>query len=84
MDVDGDEMHREADAIVIQESLNEVLELVPSVPRLHRLRGLLRGMEWEEGHEDEEYDESDDGRLVCMLYGYAQLCGQDDADRGYS
>lgn len=70
MDIDGGGKPQEADAIVIQESLNEILELVPAVPRLHRLRGLLRGMEWEEGHEDEDYDEGDDGRLVCICYTY--------------
>ena len=49
--------------IEVQESLSEILELAPTVPKLHRLRGLLRGMQWEEGHEDEDeevgYDEFD-------------------------
>lgn len=73
MDIDGGGKPREADAIVIQESLNEILELVPAVPRLHRLRGLLRGMEWEEGHEDEDYDEADDGKLVCLCNAHANF-----------
>jgi sister chromatid cohesion protein DCC1 len=48
-DIDGSE-----DQVVIQDSLNELLELVPAVPKLHRLNILLKGYEWEEGQEDEE------------------------------
>ena len=40
--------------VVIQDSLNELLELVPTVPRLHRLNTLLKEHEWEEGHEEED------------------------------
>ena len=40
--------------VVIQDSLKELLELVPAVPKLHRLNGLLKEHVWEEGHEDEE------------------------------
>lgn len=42
------------DQVFIQESLNELLELVPAVPKLHRVNVLLKGHEWEEGQEDEE------------------------------
>ena len=43
----------------IQDSLNELLELVPAVPKLHRMNILLKEHEWEEGHEeDEDVDES--------------------------
>ena len=56
--------------IEVQESLSEILELAPTVPKLHRLRGLLRGMQWEEGHEDEDeevgYDEFD--RPVSIVW----------------
>lgn len=45
-----------SDQVVIQDSLNELLELVPTVPRLHRLNTLLKAHEWEEGHEDEDED----------------------------
>ena len=45
------------DQVVIQDSLNELLELVPAVPKLHRMNVMLQEHEWEEGHEDEE-DES--------------------------
>ncbi|THH18790.1 hypothetical protein EW146_g2256 [Bondarzewia mesenterica] len=47
----------ESDSIEVQHSLNEILELVPAVPKLHRLRGLLRGMEWEDGREDDDGDD---------------------------
>ena len=40
--------------VIIQDSLNELLELVPAVPKLHRLNVLLKGHEWEEGHEEED------------------------------
>ncbi|KAH9083683.1 hypothetical protein EDB83DRAFT_2330521 [Lactarius deliciosus] len=40
--------------VVIQDSLNELLELVPTVPRLHRLNTLLKEHEWEEGCEEAE------------------------------
>jgi sister chromatid cohesion protein DCC1 len=42
------------DQVVIQDSLNELLELVPAVPKLHRMKALLQEHEWEEGHEEED------------------------------
>jgi sister chromatid cohesion protein DCC1 len=42
------------DQVVIQDSLSELLELVPAVPKLYRMNVLLKGHEWEEGQEDEE------------------------------
>lgn len=41
--------------VVIQDSSNELLELVPAVPRLHRMNVLLKGHEWEEGHVEESF-----------------------------
>jgi sister chromatid cohesion protein DCC1 len=40
--------------VVVQDSLNELLELVPAIPRLHRLNALLKEHQWEEGHEEED------------------------------
>lgn len=40
------------ESVVIRDELHEILELLPAVPRLHKLTGLLRGR---------EYDESDEG-----------------------
>ena len=49
----------------IQEGLHEILELTPTVPKLHRLRGMLRGMEWDEGQEEGDVDlqEDHDGQV---------------------
>ncbi|KAI1791296.1 hypothetical protein LXA43DRAFT_435172 [Ganoderma leucocontextum] len=46
--------------VFIRDQLNEVIELVPSVPRLHKLKSLLRGREYDEGHEDEDIVSDDD------------------------
>ncbi len=57
-DADGN-----SDQVVIQDSLNELLELVPTVPRLHRLRALLKEHELEEGHDEED----DYASAVCIF-----------------
>jgi sister chromatid cohesion protein DCC1 len=36
----------------VRDQLHEVLELVSSVPKVHKLPVLLRGMEYDEGDED--------------------------------
>ena len=46
--------------VFIRDQLHEVLELVPSIPRLHKLNGLLRGMEYDDGHEDEDMVSQDE------------------------
>lgn len=53
----------DGDAIVIRDQVNEILELIPSVPRLHKLVTLLKGMEYDEGQEDmdEQMDMGVDG-----------------------
>ena len=43
----------DGDPIVIRDQVNEILELVPSVPRLHKLGTLLRGLEYD-GDEDKD------------------------------
>jgi hypothetical protein len=48
-DVDGSE-----DQVVIQDSLNELLELIPAVPKLHRMNVLLKEHVWEEGQEEDD------------------------------
>ncbi|KAI0051203.1 hypothetical protein FA95DRAFT_1485775 [Auriscalpium vulgare] len=55
--------------VSIQESLHEILELVPAVPKLHRLTGLLRGLEWDDGNEVEVEEDHDQRR---RRYTYAQ------------
>ena len=62
---DPSELHVEEDEepvqeVLIRDQLSEVIELVPSVPRLHKLNSLLRGREYDEGHEDEDMVSDDD------------------------
>ncbi len=40
--------------IVIRDQLHEVLELMPCLPKLQKLNGLLRGREYDEGQEETE------------------------------
>ncbi|KAH9910634.1 sister chromatid cohesion protein Dcc1 [Fomitopsis serialis] len=52
-------------SVEVRDQLNEILELVPSVPRLHKLDVLLRGKEYDEGQEgdgDMYMDESEVGK----------------------
>ncbi|KAF8135706.1 sister chromatid cohesion protein Dcc1 [Boletus edulis] len=48
----------------VRDQLHDVLELVPSVPKLHKLSVLLRGMEYDEGDEDR--------RTTLPKYSYEQ------------
>ncbi|KAH9944705.1 sister chromatid cohesion protein Dcc1 [Amylocystis lapponica] len=50
--------------VVIRDQLNEILELVPSVPRLHTLEGLLKGQAYDEGQEGEGMARGEDGPPV--------------------
>lgn len=50
--------------VVIQDSLNELLELVPAVPKLHRMNVLLKEHEWEEGHEEDDEGVNESFRAV--------------------
>lgn len=66
-DADGSE-----NRAIIQDSLNELLELVPAVPKLHRMNALLKEHEWEEGHEEDETF----GTMVGTLQGLmSQMVG---------
>ncbi|KAL0576923.1 Ctf8p and Ctf18p associating protein [Marasmius crinis-equi] len=51
------------DTLVIRDQVNEILELTPIVPRLHKLTTLLRGKEYGEDHEDEEMEDDTEQRL---------------------
>ena len=57
---DGDELKD----VAIRDQLSEVIELVPCVPRLHKLNTFLRGREYDEGHEDEESMSEDEDVIV--------------------
>lgn len=60
--------------VVIQDSLNELLELVPAVPKLHRMTVLLQEHEWEEGHEEDDSFRAVGTwpRPILSSMGYAQ------------
>jgi sister chromatid cohesion protein DCC1 len=46
-------------AVVIRDQLNEVIELVPVVPKLHKLSAMIRDRQYDEGQDDDaQEDES--------------------------
>jgi sister chromatid cohesion protein DCC1 len=51
--------------LVIRDQLSEIVELVPSVPKLYKLESLLRGMEY--GEEQESGEMSSDGTSSASL-----------------
>jgi hypothetical protein len=46
------------DAVVICDQVNEIIELAPSVPKLHTLSSILKGREYDDGQQDEDTQES--------------------------
>ncbi len=62
---------------MIRDELREVLELVPCVPRLQKLNVLLKGREYDEGHDEGDDDDDEmpreievegDERPVCHVH----------------
>lgn len=55
--------------IVIRDQLHEIFEAIPCIPRLQKLSGLLRGRDYDEGHEEDEEeldeDEGDQRPVSC-------------------
>ena len=45
------------DAVVIRDQLNEVIELVPVAPKLHKLSAMIRDRQYDEGQGDEDTQE---------------------------
>ncbi|KXN89658.1 putative sister chromatid cohesion protein DCC1 [Leucoagaricus sp. SymC.cos] len=43
------------EAVAIRDELHEILELIPTVPRLYKLAGLLRGREYDESDESHSH-----------------------------
>ncbi|KAF5387770.1 hypothetical protein D9615_000479 [Tricholomella constricta] len=59
------------DALVIRDQINEILELTPSVPKLHALTALLRGREYDDGQEnDEMYEKPPEDMAIEFKYTY--------------
>ena len=55
--------------IFIRDTIHEILELVPTLPKLQKLSGMLRGREYDEGH-DEDDDmvvDDEDGQPVSLV-----------------
>jgi len=48
--------------IVIRDTSHELLQVAPVLPKVHKLVGLLRGREYDEGREDLDDDILDDGQ----------------------
>lgn len=61
----------EENRVLIRDQRHEILEVLPAVPRLHKLGSLLRGREYDEGHEDEDEilsdDDGEEGRQVSAF-----------------
>lgn len=49
-------------AVVIRDQVNEILELTPAVPKLHKLGLLLKGREYDEGQEEADAE----NETVCI------------------
>ncbi|KAG5650583.1 hypothetical protein H0H81_011722 [Sphagnurus paluster] len=45
------------ESVVIRDQVTEILELTPSVPKLHTLSEILRGREYDDGQQDDESNE---------------------------
>lgn len=49
-----------AQSIHVQSELNQILEIVPAVAKVERLRALLRDSQYDERLEDEDSDEDEE------------------------
>lgn len=59
--------------VVVRDQLHEIIELVPSIPRLHKLDTLLRGMEYDERSEDADELYADDPAVSRVSFLLALL-----------
>lgn len=54
--------------VVIRDQVSEIMELTPSVPKLHKLAITSRGREYDEGQEDDDVQADDQGvRLLISI-----------------
>ena len=61
------------DAVVIRDQLKEIIELTPSMPKLHKLTRLLKDRQYDEGLEE---DDKDDSVVSCQArYIYSFIIG---------
>lgn len=78
-DAEEDRDDDPAEEVFIRDQLNEIIELVPSVPRLHKLTSLLRGREYDEGHEDEDMASDDEDGQSVRTHSHSYCIYQADA-----
>ncbi|KAF8195807.1 sister chromatid cohesion protein Dcc1, partial [Mycena galopus ATCC 62051] len=58
------------DTVVIRDQVNEILELTPAVPKLHKISALLRGREYDDVHDSEDHQPSPEPG--CLTYTAAR------------
>ncbi|KAK0453541.1 sister chromatid cohesion protein Dcc1 [Armillaria borealis] len=56
------------DSIVIRDQVNEILELAPTVPRLHKLSAMLRGNEYDEQSAEEDMDDDQETNRNRVMF----------------
>ncbi|KAF8917995.1 sister chromatid cohesion protein Dcc1 [Mucidula mucida] len=61
---DASSMDLDDDKLVIRDQVNEIIELTPSVPKLHKLASLLKGSEYDETSVEEDEDDSNRTRIL--------------------
>lgn len=64
---DASSMDMDDDKIVIRDQINEIIELTPVVPKLQKLRALLRGSEYDENAVEEDDESFTNVRIVCSI-----------------
>ncbi|KAH9914013.1 sister chromatid cohesion protein Dcc1 [Fomitopsis serialis] len=70
-------------SVEVRDQLNEILELVPSVPRLHKLDVLLRGKGYDEGQEGDDDMYMDESEKFTYEEAMATLQASDiELDQG--
>ncbi|KZT68253.1 hypothetical protein DAEQUDRAFT_712068 [Daedalea quercina L-15889] len=73
-------------SVNVRDQLNEILELVPSIPRLHKLDALLRGKEYEGQEDDDDMYADDpangDGKFTYEEARETLQASDDEMDRG--
>ncbi|KAF8238753.1 hypothetical protein L208DRAFT_1354508 [Tricholoma matsutake] len=64
--------------VVIRDQVSEIMELTPSVPKLHKLAITSRGREYDEGQEDDDVQADDQGKRLSYEDVRAQIQASDD------
>ncbi|THV08475.1 hypothetical protein K435DRAFT_959038 [Dendrothele bispora CBS 962.96] len=78
----SDALDFDANSVVIRDQISEILEVTPTVPKLHKLASLLRGREYGED-EEEIVDEDEDRQKFTYADAKIQVQASDaELDRG--